>query len=584
MPMKFYKDILRPLLSFLNQRDKKSGLGVVALMMLNALLDFFSLASFLPLIFLLVNPNFISSNKQINAIYTVFGFTSPSWFIIAFTGCILTFVVFKNSITLWITRAKANYCFTMGSSLSSRMLTLYLEMSYLKFTQSDYTKELNRIANLPIAFANNIIMPLANLLAEGLVFLILFVCIGFYDGRIFTLLTIVLMPIGLIHFLRRNDLSQTSAELKVKYPLTLKYALQVVEGFVDIIAFRKQSFFKKRFDQTSQDLAKIFSRDYTNQTNASRLTEIIAALIICFLIVYSVFSNQNYQQTILLLGIYAGASFRMIPSLNRMLNALTQIKSHQYLFSELGESTNLKIRKNQKHASALQFTKTIEIRDVSFHYPNGAIVLQGASLTIHKGDKIALVGKSGEGKTTLLMLLLQFIKTDSGKIFLDRTEIKDENLMEWRKLFSYVPQSPYILDGTIAENIAFGFSAEEINHEKIQQLILDLDLGEMIVQLPNGLFTPIGEKGIKLSGGQRQRIAIARALYADAEILLFDEITNQLDRQSEQEIIQTLEKIDLQKKTILMITHHSHLLNHFDRMLTLENGRLSEKKLHHNFL
>jgi ATP-binding cassette, subfamily B, bacterial PglK len=576
--MRFYKNILNPLFLFLNRSDKIRGAWVVALMVLNAALDFFSLGSFLPLVFLLVNPDFISSNKYLKGLYTAFDFTSPSWFIISFTSCVLIFTVCKNIIAFWITRAKADYCFATGSELCARMLSRYIESSYLNFTQLDFTKELNRIANQPIAFANNIIMPLANLVSEGLVFLTLLLCIAIYNVNVFVLLVVILIPVGLVYLFQRKGLSQTSIDLKEKYPLTLKYAFQVVEGLIDIKAFGKEAYFKNRFNEASQSLAKTFSRDHTNQTSASRLTEVIAAFIICSIIVYSVLVSQNYQQTLLLLGVYVGASFRMVSSLNRILNSMLQIKSHEYLFKELETLSHYQLTKSKEDHTPLSFTKAIQLDAISFKYPNGAMALNEASLVINRGDKIALIGKSGTGKTTLLLILLQFLQEYTGKIMVDGVEIQSDHLKAWRKLVGYVPQSPYLLDGTISENIAFGFSAEEADMVKIKRLVHDLDLEEMVSQLPAGVSTQIGEKGVKLSGGQRQRIAIARALYADAEVLLLDEITNQLDAQSEQEIVQTLEKVALQQKTILLITHHDHLLKHFDRVLTLDRGVLFEKK------
>ena len=581
--MKFKKTIIQPLLGMLDANAKKKGVWIIGLMVFNAMLDFFSLASFLPLIFLLVNPNSISSNNFINSIYSTFNFTTPAQFFIASTICVLLFTLVKNIVGIWITNSKANYSFTIGSHISSHMLSKYLEMSYLRFTQADFSKEFNRIANLPIAFANNIIMPLANLISEGLVFLILLLCIVVFDSKVFLLLLIVLTPIGLIYRSKRKQISQTSADLKEKYPLTLKYALQVVEGFVDIKVSGKESFFKIRFGNTSKSLAKTFTHEHTTQTGASRLTEIVAGVVICSLIIYSVLTHQNYQQTLMLLGVYAGVSFRMIPSLNRILNAFLQIRSHEYLFDELQGSAKDNSSEIQETTGALDF-RTIELNDISFRYPDGARALSHASITIHKGEKIALTGKSGTGKTTLLTILLQLIKADTGKILLDGNELQAENIKSWRNLFAYVPQSPYILDGTLLENIAFGLSKEQINHQKVVQLIADLDLQKMIDQLPNGLETYIGEKGIRLSGGQRQRIAIARALYADAEILLLDEVTNQLDMKSEQEVLQTLEKVALQNKTIVMITHHEHIINRFDKILQIENGAILEKSAPYTLL
>jgi ABC-type multidrug transport system fused ATPase/permease subunit len=575
--LNFYKTILHPVNLLLLPSDKKKGFGIIGLMVLNAMLDFFSLASFLPLIFLIVDPNFIFSNKYSSSLYSNLGFSSSTQFILFFSLCLLIFVIVKNSISFWITRVKAKYCFQLGSDLSSCMLAQFMEISFFKFTQSDFTKELNRVANIPIAFANNIIMPLANLLSEGLVFALLLICIASYDIKIFLLLLVIVLPIRLVYHLNRKGISATSDDLKKKYPLSLKFALQAIEGWVDIKASIKESFFKKRFVEASQSLAKTFVRDHINQTGPSRLTEIIAAFIICAIIAYSLLNNQNAQQTFLLLGVYAGASFRMIPSINRILNALMQIKSHEYLLKELEELTNFQDLKIQKQISK-GFERTLELKNISFQYPNGAVVLTDVSLVIPKGQKIALVGKSGSGKTTILLILLQFLKAGSGKIILDGVE-QDNEGATWRNIFSYVSQSPYIMDGSIAENIAFGYSSDEIDFEKIHQIIKDLDLEQMIKSFPDGLTTQIGEKGIKLSGGQRQRIAIARTLYSNAEVLLFDEITNQLDTQTEKEIINTLIKVAHQKKAVLMITHHEHLLNEFDCVLSLESGKIVEKTL-----
>ncbi len=216
-------------------------------MVLSALLDFFSLASFLPLFVLLVNPGFISTNKYASLFYNTFGFTSPTWFIGTLAIAVLILTVLKNVIALWITRSKASYTFTLGSHLSSRMLSHYTQISYLRFTQLDFSKELNRIANLPIAFANNVIMPIGTLISEGLVFMLLLFCIVLYDIKVFAFLCVILVPAGLLYRMKRKSIKETSLDLKEKWPLTLKYALQVVEGLSEIRVFGKETFFKSRF-------------------------------------------------------------------------------------------------------------------------------------------------------------------------------------------------------------------------------------------------------------------------------------------------------------------------------------------------
>jgi ABC-type bacteriocin/lantibiotic exporter with double-glycine peptidase domain len=548
-------------------------------MVINAVLDFFSVASFLPLILLLVNPALLQANPPFALIYSASGASSPTAFIVATAVGILVFAIVKNLLSLAIARRKAKFCFNLGSALSSRMLSRLAAMHYSDYVHLDYSKEINRIANLPLAFANNIILPLCNLLSEGLVFLILIALIALYQVQVFLLLFAILAPLALFYQMRRRSIHETSRNLKEKYPLTLKYALQLVEGFVEMKMSGKESFFKDRFKKASEGLADTFVNDHVNQTSALRITEIVAAFVICLLILFAVLTHENYQQTILLLGVYAGVSFRLIPSVNRILNSFTQIRSHEFLFQELDSSTTESDKSSTEAGFSLPFTDTLTLDQITFQFPGGPPILDRVSLTIHKGEKIALTGKSGSGKTTLLMVLMKFLEADSGELKIDGANHAGQRTV-WRRLFGYVSQSPYIVDASIAENIAFGVSLEKIDTEKVSHLLAELDLKEIVDQFPEGIHTPIGENGVKLSGGQRQRIAIARALYHDAEILLFDEITNQLDVQTEKEILTSLEKIAWQKKTIVMITHHPHLLPAFDRVLVLENGSL-KIQIHH---
>jgi HlyD family secretion protein len=184
------------------------------------------------------------------------------------------------------------------------------------------------------------------------------------------------------------------------------------------------------------------------------------------------------------------------------------------------------------------------------------------------------MGKSGSGKTTLLLLLLRYITPQTGGITIDGEKIAGQHAASFRRLMGYVPQSPYILDASVTENIAFGIEASEIDTQKIAKLVSDLDLQSWIDTLPQGIHTRIGEKGTKISGGQRQRLAIARALYYNAEVLLLDEITNQLDRQTEEAVMHLLRHDIFKNKTVIFITHKSDLLHYFHSIYTIEQGKI----------
>lgn len=574
--MTFSRTILLSLAKVLNDKQRRDGLRVAFLMCLNAVLDFFNLALFLPLIVLVVSPEYIKTNTSLYDLYTFLQCSSPARFIVYMTAGVLTLTLLKNILSQWITQYKARYIFNIGSELSQRMLSRYAELDYINFTTGDFSRELNRITNLPLAFANNIVMPMTILVSEGLVTLFLVTCATIYDVKIFLFLSIILLPIMVVYSFRRKHLEALGMALKEQYPRTIKYALRVVEGLPDIKAFGKEEFFQKKFKNASNGLSETMRKEHVVQTRSSRTTETSAAIIICSIVIYSVLTSQEYSHTITLLSIYAGVSFRIFPSINRLLHASFQLRTHAYLFDELKPLSGIDAKASMSAASRRNFEDRIELRHIGFEYRTGVKVLNDISFKILKGEKLALLGKSGAGKTTLLMIILQLLDIQRGELVLDG-ELIDKNDRSWKSLFAYVPQNPYIIDGTLAENIAFGHAPETYNAGKIRDALALVDMDQLVKQYPNGIDTGIGEKGVQLSGGQRQRIALARALYADAPVLLFDEITNHLDAITETEILKTIDCLAKARKTIIMITHRHDLLKPFDRVLILEDGRIKEK-------
>ena len=572
--LKFNRTIVQPVLSLLSPAAKRQSMWTIVLVIANAILDFFSVAAFLPLLFFIVKPESITSQPLVHNFYSKIGFSNPGQFIFTFAIVLLFVVIIKNLIVRWIAMKKASYAFGISSDLASRAMVRYLEMSYLNFSQGDFTRELNRIVNYPFAFANNIILPLTALVSELFVSALILTGIALYDWRMATVLMLMFIPVMLLYQIRKAKLKNISASLKEKYPLLMKYALQVIEGFSEIKSTQTENFFHRRFQTVNNEISKIFARDQLLQSGTHRLTEVIVTLLICGLIVYSVSFQQNYQETLLLLGVYAGAGFRMIPSINRILHSTQQIRLHEHLLEELMPLRDYDGSEFRVRSESLSFKDTIELRNLSFGYSKEATTLQDISLRIRKGEKVGLTGVSGGGKTTLLLILLRFLKESGGKILIDDKPVDDD--LAWRSLFGYVPQSPYILDGSIAENIAFGVAVGQSDRKKIQQLLNDLGLSEMVSQLPDGIDAQIGERGVKLSGGQRQRLAIARVLYADTEILLLDEVTNQVHTFMEKEILNILDDLSTKKKTIIMVTHHISNAGFFDSVYALENGILHE--------
>ncbi len=555
---------------------RRQGIYVLILLTVGSLLDLFSLATFVPLVILVINPDRTLNNKYFSQLSDVTGFVDPTSFAVSFTICALIFIFIKTQINIWITYKKAHYSYRIASDFASRAMARYMQIPYQKFANSDYTKEMNRISNLPIVYANNYLIPLGTILSESFMLTMLLLTITLYDPRVALFIMLIILPIALMYRIKRIKMKNLGQQIKQMYPLLLKYTLQSIEGLPEIRVFKKEAFFKNRFTKTFNDLGITFSKDHTALTSSVRLTELIAALCVSALIIYALLLKQSPEKSILLLSIYAGVSFRAIPSINRILAASLQIKTHDYILPELQQMMSPSNMSFDEPVPNLSFEKKIELQDISFKHEGHPWIFENASLAINKGEKVAILGKSGSGKTTLFLLMMGFIEAQKGEIKVDGVTIDNGNSSGLLRRIGYVPQSPYILDDTLAENIAFGIPKENIDQNKIMALLRSLDLEAWANNLPLKLDTIMGEKGTKLSGGQRQRIAIARALYHDAEILLLDEITNQLDRETEQDVIQILQNLNSLKKSVILITHKIELWKFFDSVYEVKNKRFEK--------
>ena len=558
---------------FINPAFRTKGAFIILFVALGSILDFFSLASFLPMLMLIVKPEFISENNLLNRLYDFLNFQTQEAFIISFAGVVLLIVIIKSLIGMYIAQAKARYAFSVGSEISLKLLNRYLQLDFIDFLHLDYSRELNRLSGNPIAFANNIILPVTTLFSETLVALLIIAGVAYFDYRVLFLFCLILLPLLILFRMRRATLKTIDRSLKEQYPVLLKYAYQIVEGLPEIRSYAREKFFQQKFRETNHRVIETMIKDQTLQSGTTRFTEIIAGVIICSLVTYAILMKLPHQETLVLLGLYAGATFRIIPSVSRIMLSMQQIRSHQYLVEELNVPVHTKADQSI-NGEPIAFKEKVELKNISFQFPDGELLLREINMTIRKGEMIALTGKSGAGKTTLLLILLRFLKETAGSILVDNKLITNDQ--SWLMKIGYVPQRPYILDGTVIDNIAFGVPLVEVNEKRVFELIHYVELSGWIDQLPNGINTRMGEQGSKLSGGQRQRIALARALYADAEILLLDEVTNQVHHALEVDILRLLSELRSKGKTVIIITHKLSEPALYDCVYTLENGKLLE--------
>jgi ATP-binding cassette subfamily C protein len=277
------------------------------------------------------------------------------------------------------------------------------------------------------------------------------------------------------------------------------------------------------------------------------------------------------------LTLFAAAAFRLIPSTNRIIIALTGIKKGAHavglVYDDMrlfGDHPDEAMGDNGK---TFTFNDAITVKGLTFHYPEGdGAALKNIDLVLKKGESLGLVGPSGSGKTTFADIVLGLLRPTSGVVTVDGVDISNA-MRAWRRQIGYVPQSIYIIDDTLSRNIAFGLDDAEIDKNKLRKAIRLAQLEELVSDIPDGLETRLGERGVRLSGGQRQRVGIARALYRDPEVLILDEATSSLDGETEHEINSAIERLT-GEKTLIIIAHRLSTVRKCQRLAFLRDGRL----------
>jgi ABC-type multidrug transport system fused ATPase/permease subunit len=302
-------------------------------------------------------------------------------------------------------------------------------------------------------------------------------------------------------------------------------------------------------------------------------------LVFLSLIILLILKGDDYGQVIPVLGVFALAAFRLLPSANRILASINSLRFAEEVIATLdGQLTTIdssdpfsySVETNAVNTLSA-FDQSIEIKNLFYQYPGGhELALSNINITIKKGESIGIVGESGAGKSTLSDAILGLIKASKGGIYVDGLDIY-KDIKSWQNLIGYVQQDIYLLDDSIRSNIAFGEPDGMIDSKRVNDAIFEAQLDEFVSSLPEGIYTQLGERGVRLSGGQKQRIGIARALYRNTPILVFDEATSALDNETESEIVSAIKSFKGLRTTIV-IAHRLSTIEHCDRVIELQKG------------
>ena len=489
------------------------------------------------------------------------------------------FVYFLKALFLsLISWKQSRFTAYLSASLSERMFNGYLNQPYTFHIQRNSAELLRNIQIEVVQLCQATQGVLAISVELSMVLGVSLTLIFIEPVGALSVMVFMFICGGIFYLLIKNKMVIWGTRRQFHVGKINKHLLQGLSGVKDIILSSKQIYFTNVFAKHNYITADVQSKVVLMKIIPRLYLELIAVAGLSIVIILIVLQENAIDKLIPIIGIFVAAAFRMLPSANRIITALQQIQFVKPVINVLyDEFVLIENRKNSfindENQSELYFNYDICLKNINFKYPNSKeLALKNINLNIAKGETIGFIGDSGSGKTTLMDLILGLLQPSSGKIIIDKNQINNAHKF-WKNNIGYVPQSIYLIDDSLRNNIAFGIPKNEINETLVQECIKDAQLKTLIEELPKGLDTIVGERGVRLSGGQCQRIGIARALYNNPDLLVLDEATSSLDERTEKEFMNAINNL-YGKKTILIVAHRLSTVKNCNRLYKLQKGQI----------
>lgn len=569
--------------------QKRRAIWLLLVIIISAGFELLGVSAILPFVQAVIDPDKMLQNKYIVRFAPVFGIDDPNTLLFSLgVGLILLYII-KNAFMLYANYVQYDFSSRLQKEMTVKMLYSYMNRPYTYFLDTNTSEILRGCAN-DIGSAYIIIENLSIILSQLLTVFLIGLFLIYTDPAIAVSVLILMLFVlcGMVFFFKPaiKKAGFDSMELNT---LRSKVLVQTVSGIKEIFVAQKKDFFLKEYEETSDKFRKA-QRIYSVLSNSpDKIVEGICISGIIGIVCIRLASNSGDMLTFIpKLAAFAVAAFRIFPSISKLTNRITGIiynypgmeKVYQNMQEANQYEKQMKQYVEEDETSASEnvgFHNRLVINHVFWKYDNQlSPVLSDAFLTINRGEAIALIGASGAGKTTLADIILGLLRPIKGNILMDEIDVYTIPKI-WAHIVGYVPQSVYLLDDTVRNNIAFGMPAEMVNDKYIWQALEKAQLKDFIMSLPGGLDTIVGERGIKFSGGQRQRIAIARALYDKPEILVLDEATAALDNETETAVMESIDALQGQI-TMIIVAHRLSTIRNCDKIYEIKDGVAVERK------
>lgn len=585
---------LKDLYSLLTDQQRQKLLRLQLLVVLMSFAEIVGVASIGPFMAIVGDMSLLQGESIVARLYQASGISEPRDFLFWLGIGVLVVLVGAALVSMFTIWRLSMYGAQVGAELSSRLYSHYMYQPWLFHASGSSSHLTNQISQECLRITNNVINPLMQMNAKLMLALFMVTALFIYNPVVaFAGLIIFVVAYLLLYRTVRQRLIANGKTITKAQRLRFKLMSEGFGGIKDALLLGRQPVFTQRFDAASVRFAHAQGTTQAMGQVPRYAMELVAFGSVIFLVLYLLTAHQGNLGSILpVLSIYALAGFKLLPAFQQVYTSISQIRGNLAAFEALRDDLRASALAPQPSIKAGQARPmesekhwvpkhTIQLQDVVFTYPGKQEpALDGLTLNIPVNRVVGLVGASGSGKSTAIDLLLGLIEPQSGELLVDGQPVTSKDRRAWQNSLGFVPQSIFLADSSIRENVGFGLPTEEIDDDRVRRAITMSHLDELVAELADGLETRVGERGIQLSGGQRQRIGIARALYHDADVLVLDEATSALDGITEKLIMDAIHDFS-GKKTIVMIAHRLATVKQCDAIYLMADGKVIDYGSYH---
>lgn len=565
-----------------DSKQKKKIVVLFVLMLIGAALETIGVSLMLPLMTAVMQPDIIETNKTVAAVCSFFDLHSYRTFVILCIGALIFVYVVKDLFLIFQYNMQYRFTYNNRFLTQRRLLHSYMEKDYEFFLHASSGQILQVVQN-NVTTTFGLFTTLLSLATESIVSLALVVTV-FVVSPVMTIFIAASMAVSMFFIVKvvKPIMKREGVSFQKNSAKSNTWLMQAIQGIKEVKVTNTEGYFEENYDQVGRKVIQSQKSESVINNVPRLIIEMTCVCSVLLVIAIMIFMGTDMNEIVPSLGVFAMAAVKLMPSANRIVNAMNaisyQVPALDLLLEnmsdvqQMGEITY----QDKNHASCLEL-QNVTMRDISYHYPSSKEwIFEHAELSIEEGQSVGIVGASGAGKTTLVDILLGLLKPTSGEILVNGTDIHSV-YSNWLATIGYIPQTIFMLDGGVRANVAFGEKPEDIDEERVWNALRAAQMEDFVKGMSEGLDTRIGERGIRLSGGQRQRIGIARALYREPKLLIFDEATSALDNDTEAAIMEAINTFK-GEKTMIIIAHRLTTIENCDHIYRVKDGKILQER------